>query len=146
MSRSPRRNPTQPTYPKWLIPSVAIALIAVIIGGVMLFSRNKAESKTLISPNTYTQDFESRDHILLDVRTVAEFNEGHIEGATNIPVEELDRYLDRLPKDKTIVVYCRSGNRSATAATLLKNEGFSSVYDIDGGLIAWGQAKLPLVR
>lgn len=146
MSRSPRRQSTQPTYPKWLIPSVAIALIAVIIGGVMLFSRNKAEGKTLISPNAYTQDFESRDHILLDVRTVAEFNEGHIEGATNIPIEELDRYLDRLPKDKTIVVYCRSGNRSATAATLLKNEGFSSVYDIDGGLIAWGQAKLPLVR
>lgn len=132
--------------PKWLLPAAAVVILAVIVGGVMLLTQDKAEGQTLISATDYTEDFDTRDHILVDVRTVAEFNEGHIEGAINIPVEELDQHLDLLPKDETIVLYCRSGNRSATAADILTDEGYSSVYDIDGGVIAWGEANLPLVR
>lgn len=67
---------------------------------------------------------------IVDVRTPAEFAGGHADGARNIPVEELQGKLDAVgPKDKAVVVYCRSGNRSARAAKILQAAGFTSVVD-----------------
>lgn len=75
---------------------------------------------------------------LLDVRTPEEFKEGHVEGATNIPVQVLESRLAELAdkKEKDIVVYCRSGMRSARAAALLKERGFVKVHDL-GGMSNW---------
>lgn len=77
-------------------------------------------------------------HIVLDVRTPEEFAAGHIENAVNIPVEELLARQDELPADKamTLLVYCRSGNRSDAAADLLLDLGYSQVIDF-GGLNDW---------
>jgi len=76
--------------------------------------------------------------ILLDVRTPAEHKEIRIPGSLLIPVDELPNRLSELPKDpaRPIVVYCRSGNRSATAAAILVKAGFPAVYDM-GGINAW---------
>lgn len=76
--------------------------------------------------------------ILLDVRTPAEYKELRIPGSLLIPVDELPNRLSELHKDpaKPIVVYCRSGNRSATAAAILVKAGFPAVYDM-GGIINW---------
>lgn len=76
--------------------------------------------------------------ILLDVRTAAENKELRIPGSTLIPVDDLPNRLSELPKDpaKPIIVYCRSGNRSATAAAILVKAGFPAVYDM-GGIINW---------
>lgn len=73
---------------------------------------------------------------LLDVRTQQEFAAGHIEGALNIPLQELQQRLHELPKDRPVVVYCRSGNRSSSAAKLLENQGYSAVHDL-GGMSRW---------
>ena len=75
---------------------------------------------------------------LLDVRTPGEFEGGHIDGATNIPVQELEAKLASLPakKDQDIVVYCRSGARSATARQMLLKAGFTKVHDL-GGMSNW---------
>jgi phage shock protein E len=74
---------------------------------------------------------------LVDVRTPGEFAAGHIPGAINIPVQQLDSRLGELePKNATIVVYCRSGSRSATAAGILKNAGFDVVRDL-GSMSRW---------
>lgn len=63
--------------------------------------------------------------LLLDVRTREEFREQHIQGAMNLPVQELDARIAELgPTDRAIVVYCRSGKRSAAAAQVLKNAGY----------------------
>ena len=67
--------------------------------------------------------------IIVDVRTPAEYKSKHIKGAINLPIRELHNTYVRLPKDKEIIVYCRSGNRSATATKLLKQHGFA-VYDV----------------
>lgn len=80
---------------------------------------------------------------MIDVRTPEEFNSGHIAGAINIPVQELSERLSEVPDDKEIVVYCRSGNRSATASDILTNGGYEGVYDM-GGIIAWQQAGFPI--
>ena len=75
--------------------------------------------------------------VLLDVRTKEEFSEGHIEGSLNLPIGEIDRAVALIPdKSVPIYVYCRSGNRSARAATYLKGNGYTSVYDI-GGIISY---------
>ncbi|MFO0562675.1 MAG: rhodanese-like domain-containing protein [Polyangiales bacterium] len=74
--------------------------------------------------------------LLLDVRTPEEFREGHVAGAKNIPVQELARRLNELgPKSQHIVLYCRSGGRSAAAAQLLKGQGYQ-VTDI-GAMSNW---------
>lgn len=72
---------------------------------------------------------------LLDVRTPEEFAEGHVEGATNIPVDALAERLADVPKDHDVVVYCRSGGRSARAASLLREAGYE-VHDL-GAMDAW---------
>lgn len=61
--------------------------------------------------------------LLLDVRTPSEFQEEHVQGATNIPVQELAARMHEVPKDASIVVYCRSGGRSAMAAQMLRARG-----------------------
>lgn len=85
--------------------------------------------------------------VLIDVRTPAEFAEGHIEGATLIDYNASD-FRDRvaeLDPDATYVIYCRSGNRSAGARAVLEDLGFVDVTDIEGGILAWNAAGLPVV-
>jgi rhodanese-related sulfurtransferase len=83
---------------------------------------------------------EDEDVFLLDVRTQEEYEEGYIEGATLIPVNDLEARLDEVPKDKKIIIYCRSGARSMTAANILINNGYEEVYNVQGGIIAWDSA------
>ena len=84
--------------------------------------------------------------VVLDVRTPAEFTEGHIEGALNIDQGE-DHFIEKikaiLPADKTIAIYCRSGRRSANAAGRLAAVGYKCV-NLKGGIIAWKEAMMPV--
>lgn len=74
---------------------------------------------------------------LVDVRTPGEFAAGHIAGAVNIPLQQLDSRLAELqPRDVAVVVYCRSGHRSGNAARLLKSAGFPAVHDL-GPMSRW---------
>jgi rhodanese-related sulfurtransferase len=84
-------------------------------------------------------------HTLLDVRTSEEFVSGYIPGAINIAVQDLGRRLDEVPQDKPVVIYCRSGNRSAMAAGLLQQRGYAEVYDL-GGIIGWASNGYPLKK
>ena len=74
--------------------------------------------------------------IVIDVRSADEYNEGHIKGAINIPVDEIDSISYK--KDKTIIVYCASGIRSEKAVKRLVELGYTSLYNLDGGLLNWG--------
>lgn len=76
------------------------------------------------------------EHMLVDVRTPEEFASGHIPGAVNIPVQELQSRLQEIPQDTAVVLYCRSGNRSNQAAGILGGAGYPEVYDL-GGIGAW---------
>lgn len=81
--------------------------------------------------------------VILDVRTVAEYTAEHLEGAVNIPVEELASRITELDQDRATLVYCRSGNRSAQAAQLLEEQGFTEVYNMLGGLLDWTALGYP---
>jgi phage shock protein E len=74
---------------------------------------------------------------LVDVRTPTEYEAKHLPSAINLPVQQLAERIKELePKDKAIVLYCRSGNRSGTAQSMLKKSGFTKVYDL-GPMTAW---------
>lgn len=85
--------------------------------------------------------------LLLDVRTPAEYKEdGHIPNSILIPVQVLPQYIKDIEKfkDKKILVYCRSGNRSAVASKFLEQNGFKQVYNLKDGIIGWKKAGLPV--
>ena len=84
--------------------------------------------------------------VILDVRTAEEFAEGHIEGAINLNVKDAETFengMKALDKSKNYYVYCRSGRRSHNAAAKMQNAGFK-VVDMDGGIIAWKDANMPV--
>ena len=83
--------------------------------------------------------------VILDVRTVSEFESGHLEGAINIPVEVLSSHLSGLNQNDELLVYCRTGNRSTTAVGILRESGYDRVYHIDRGIVAWNSAGFPTV-
>lgn len=86
--------------------------------------------------------------LLLDVRHADEYSGGHIDGALNIPVEQLAARHGALgvSRDSDIVVYCQSGRRAAKAQALLQSMGYSHVRLLDGSIQGWRQQSLPLVR
>ncbi len=90
---------------------------------------------------------EIDDAYLLDTRTQAEWeNDGHIVNATLIPHDEIDLRVSELPDDKdtTILLYCRSGNRSQTAAQTLLDLGYTDVRDLETGIVGWKNAGYPV--
>lgn len=84
--------------------------------------------------------------ILLDVRKKKEWDEGHIEGAKNIYVGELEEKLDKIPKEFPVIVYCDSSRRSNIAASILKKHGYNSVYNVLGSMTAWKNAGYEIVK
>jgi len=86
------------------------------------------------------------DVVMLDVRTPEEYAQGHIPGVKLIPLAELPNRLAEVPRDKTLVVTCRSGNRSAQAAQLLRQAGYGNVHNMLGGIGAWQQAGYPVEK
>ena len=83
--------------------------------------------------------------LVLDVRQPDEYRQGHIAGSKLIPLNELQRRMKELPQGREIVCVCASGSRSASAAKTLAKEGYT-VFDMQGGMLAWRRAKLPVQK
>lgn len=101
-----------------------------------------------VSVSAFANDLKTKPGQLLDVRTAEEYAEGHLKGAINIDVQEPDfqaEVSDRLEKDKPVYVYCRSGKRSLLAGEMLAKDGYN-VIDLDGGILGWEKAGLPIVK
>lgn len=121
-----------------------------LIVGLMLAlgACNQAEAPTLLVPADYAAMMEKEAGVVLDVRTSEEFAEGHLEGAIQLDYYETESFaaaLDAMDKTKTYYVYCRSGGRSSTAQNIMAEKGFKKVYNLDGGILAWRKAQLPVV-
>ena len=101
-----------------------------------------------LDPTAAIRLMNNDDAVVLDVREAADFNNGHIKNAKNIPLSSLKSQLDSLVKDKNtpVLAYCRSGNISGKASRILKSSGFSNVHNIAGGILSWQEANLPLTK
>ncbi|UTT42165.1 rhodanese-like domain-containing protein [Exiguobacterium aurantiacum] len=115
-----------------------LSILVLTTIGIVLFTSEESEI-TKIDVETLQNRLENEEITLLDVREVDEYEGGHIEGAVNAPLSSLNETELPYPKDEPIYVICRSGNRSAQAAQLLKQRGYTEIYDVSGGMIAWEQ-------
>ena len=108
-----------------------------------------AQEIEVISPQEVREAvYDSQAHQLVDVRTLEEFNEGHLKSAQNICVTDNDfaENISKLDKDKPVYLYCRSGKRSAAAAKIMKDLGFKEIYDMDGGFMNWESQNLEIEK
>lgn len=85
---------------------------------------------------------------IIDIRTVAEFDEGHLKGAKQIDFlrDDFAEEIAKLDRKKPYLVHCRSGGRSTRSLSVWKELGFEKVYHLDGGILAWIKAKLPVEK
>lgn len=123
--------------------------VITILASVLLLAGCSTRSSAIdLSVSEFSRKITETDIITLDVRTPGEFNEGHIEGALLIDFQSgnFENEIASLDKSKTYAVYCRSGNRSGQAVKIMGDAGFTNLYNLDGGVIDWASAGLPLVN
>jgi adenylyltransferase/sulfurtransferase len=85
------------------------------------------------------------DFFLLDVREPNEYQIGKIPGSTLIPLGEVPQRVDEIPRDKEIIVHCKMGGRSAKAAAFLRQQGYTNVKNLKGGITDWSEKIDPKV-
>ncbi|RLA71125.1 MAG: rhodanese-like domain-containing protein [Epsilonproteobacteria bacterium] len=123
---------------------------AIVVAGIYLLYQKGyifAEYPSISAKEAHNmiQKYDANTTIL-DVRTLQEYNlDGHLSEAVLIPIEQLSSKLDMFSpyKETKIIIYCRSGNRSVTAARILSEQGYH-VYNLEGGINAWKRAHLPV--
>ncbi len=122
---------------------LALVVVAFAIASMALASEPQRVEPKAVNERIAWSD---RSLVLLDVRTPAEYAEGHLPGAINIPHTELASRVAELSdaRDRDIVVYCRSGTRAEQALGVLKDAGFSRLFHLDGDYQRWSAEKRPV--
>lgn len=95
-----------------------------------------------VDVDTVAEIMNRDDVVLIDVREQFEYDEAHIPGVTLIPLGTVPQNLDQIPTDKTVILTCRSGNRSGQATDFLRQNGYDNVHNMGGGINAWKSAGL----
>ena len=135
---------------KFVQDNLLLIAVALVSGAMLLWPYvRRFGGGPAVSAAQATQLINREDALVLDVRDPGEYGTGHIIGAKNVPLSRIDTAGSEIAakrKDKPVIVYCDTGNRSGKAASALKSQGFGRVVTLSGGLGAWQQAGLPLER
>ena len=123
-------------------------IIALIASVLLLAGCSSSTTASDLSVTEFSAKIAEVGVITLDVRTPGEFAEGYIKGARliNFQSGNFENEIAALDKNATYAVYCRSGNRSGQAVKVMHDAGFHNVYNLNGGVIDWANAGLPLVN
>jgi rhodanese-related sulfurtransferase len=118
------------------IPALLAALVGLVLGSVLLTGCSSSGAVTNVDASTFLTTAGQPGVVVVDVRTPAEYAAGHIDGAVNIDVESpsFDAQVAKLDKGTTYAVYCHSGRRSGIATGKMGEAGFTSVYNLEGGI------------
>jgi rhodanese-related sulfurtransferase len=124
--------------------NIVLSLSVLVI--VACSCAKQQEGISVVDSNNFEKQMNENSSQIVDVRTPEEFSAGHIANAVNMDVtaDGFEQQIEALDKEKPVMVYCKSGGRSARAASILKDKGFKNVYDLDGGIIGWEEAKKPI--
>ncbi|EDM45014.1 hypothetical protein SCB49_02799 [unidentified eubacterium SCB49] len=117
-----------------------ILIIMTFLSSLFGAKAQQADSIKVLNASDYKTQVVNKDVQLVDVRTAAEFNQGALDNALNIDFFQKENFrseMEKLDKDKPIYLYCRSGARSNKAAAALDKMGFTQIYDLKGGYLAW---------
>ena len=129
-------------------PILVLAFIGIVGGLAWTFVAGRAGGVTRLGPSDVTRLINSEDAVVVDVRGDAEFRQGHIINALNVPEAQIDAELKRLEKHRTtpVILVCRTGQSAARSASALRKAGFEKVHILAGGIAGWEGASLPLVK
>lgn len=138
MTRTPHR-----TSPARTLALLATALLVLSPLGAAC----AADEAPILVPSELAQRLASdAPPVVLDVRTDAEWNEGHIAGAIHVPVDEIEARMAEVPRDRDVVVHCAVGPRARRAEAALAGAGYDRLLHLEGGFRAWSAAGLPFEK
>ncbi len=126
----------------WILVSAFI-----LIAGYLIYNLLQGD-KGSVEPIAATDLINRQQAVVVDIRPAADYHQGHIINAINIPSNGFANQINTLSKhkNKPIIVSCRSGAQSNSACGQLRKAGFDEVYNLKGGLLAWQNANLPVTR
>ncbi|WP_329848031.1 rhodanese-like domain-containing protein [Stenotrophomonas sepilia] len=129
-------------------PMLSAALVGLTVAIIFTEIRRLFRGFKGIKPAELTQLINAGGTVVVDLSASGDFEKGHIAGSRNAQASAFgpENKLVANAKQSPVVLVCRSGNASETAAKALKKAGFEKVYVLDGGIPAWQQAELPLVK
>ena len=133
---------------KFIIDNWMLIALAVVSGALLLAPILQGALVTGLAPNEAVQLINREKAVVIDVCEPAEFAAGHVVGARNIPLGELESKLVGAVKNKKLplILICQSGARSARAVATVKGLGFEQAHSLGGGLAAWRTANLPVEK
>ncbi len=144
MKNRKKKSSSKPAFPIWGWVILAVALVAIAVVGILQLG--KPAQAALPAEISVAQASQLRDQnaFILDVREPSEWTQFHIPGATLIPLGQLPNRISEVPKDRQVVVVCRTGHRSAQGRDILKGAGFTNVTSMAGGVTACQAQGLPI--
>jgi rhodanese-related sulfurtransferase len=135
---------------EFLLNNLALVALFLASGALLIWPEltSFAGGTNAVGTLEATRLMNQPGSLVLDVRQDAEFAAGHLPRARHIPLGDLAKRIDEIAKykSKPVIVTCRSGSRSGSACRTLRRAGFTSVYNLKGGVPAWEQASLPVER
>jgi len=126
---------------------LVLALLAIIVMLIASEIQQRLSRVKDVSPAEATRLLNHENAIMIDMRTDKDYRDGHIANALNVPTGNADipATLNKY-RERAVVVYCQRGNRSIAFCNKLSKQGFASVYNLKGGVLAWQKAELPLTK
>ncbi len=134
---------------KFVMDNIFLILVAVASGGMLVWPLlRRGAGGPSVNTLEATQLINRQDALVLDVREQAEYAASHILNSRILPLSQIEARIGDIEKfkDKPVIVYCATGNRSSTAAAVMRKRGFTSVFNLSGGFAAWQQAGLPVQK
>jgi len=134
---------------KFVMDNIFLVAIAFVSGAMLIWPLlRRGAGGPSVNTLEATQMINRQDALVLDVREQAEYAQSHILNARGLPLSQLDARIGDLEKykDKPLIVYCATDNRSNSAVATLKKRGFSNVVSLSGGFAAWQSAGLPVQK
>jgi rhodanese-related sulfurtransferase len=135
---------------KFFTDYINLVLIAIVLisGGMLLWPTILRRGRSGISAAEATQLINRRNAVVIDLRSAAEFSNGHLPSARQVEFAELQAKVGSLAKNKSnpVVLVCQTGQQSHKAVRVVQDAGYAEVHVLDGGLNAWEKAGMPVVK
>ena len=132
---------------QFIVENIVLIAIALVSGAMLLWPLvMRGSAGPTVDTLGATRLINDTGAVIVDVRPAAEFADGHLPNARNIPLSDLEKRAGELPANKPVLVCCASGVSSGKASALLRRNGREEVFNLAGGLQAWRQAGLPVVK
>ena len=134
---------------KFVLDNIFLIAIALVSGAMLVWPLvRRGAGGPSVNTLEATQMINRQDALMLDVREQAEYAQAHILNARGLPLSQLEARIGDIEKfkDKPVIVYCATDNRSRAAVATLKKHGFTNAVNLSGGFAAWQQAGLPVQK